>query len=397
MSRSVTRACALKSYFRLLLLGTLTVASIAYASPYAAAQSAPQGVRARIDLTSMIKNTTVVRAALVTPAMAENIGPGSHLIIDIPGAGTFGCTANFIWASGGTRYLGAAGHCFIPEGTTATHGPGADFDASGDVVSVCVSNCSFGGETGFTLTGNLVRLGTVAYARQTAADGDIGNDFGIVTIPASFASMVRPSMPVFGGPTGTDQVTVGQPVCHYGNGVIVGETFVTMARVGVGGGSTAKYWLGDLAAAPGDSGSAVVTCDPNADSGVQGRGAAGVLTHLGAEVGVPQHGFVFGTTVARAIEMATEAGIALARPAENTEKSSTTEAQRAQRRTEKPGWLWAFGVTAVATNRPKASVRLCELCGSVVQVFSVNSVSSSDRPFVRLTGLPAKVIIGPAK
>jgi hypothetical protein len=266
-------------------------------------------VRPRIDFTGAVRQTTVVPLALVTPAMAQNIGPGSHLIIDIPGAGTFGCTANFIWANGGARYLGAAGHCFIPEGTTATHGPGADFDASGVQVSVCVSNCSFGGETGFTLTGTLVRLGAVAYARQTADDGDIGNDFGVVTIPASLASMIRRSMPVFGGPTTVETVALGTPLCHYGNGVIVGETFVTMARVGVGGGSTPKYWMGDLAAAPGDSGSAVVTCGVNGTD-VQGRGAAGVLTHLGVEVGV-QHGFVFGTTIARAIEMGTEAGLTL--------------------------------------------------------------------------------------
>ena len=138
---------------------------------------------ARIDLTQMTRATRAIPLQLVTPAMAQNIGPGSHLIIDIPGAGTFGCTANFVWAAGSVRFLGAAGHCFIPEGTTATHGPGADFDASAVRVSVCVSNCSFGGETGFTLTGDLVVLGRVAYARQTAADGDIGNDFGIVTIP----------------------------------------------------------------------------------------------------------------------------------------------------------------------------------------------------------------------
>jgi hypothetical protein len=42
------------------------------------------------------------------------------------------------------------------------------------------------------------------------------------------------------------------------------------------------------------------------------RTAAGVLTHLGAEVGV-QHGFVFGTTIGRAIEMAREANLSLAR------------------------------------------------------------------------------------
>ena len=52
-------------------------------------------------------------------------------------------------------------------------------------------------------------------------------------------------------------VTLGQPLCHYGNGVLVSETFVTMARAGVGGGSTPTCWMGDLAAAPGDSGSAL--------------------------------------------------------------------------------------------------------------------------------------------
>ena len=266
--------------------------------------------RARIDLTQMTRATRVIPLALVTPAMAQNIGPGSHLIIDIPGAGTFGCTANFVWAAGTVRFLGAAGHCFIPEGTTATHGPGANYNASAVQVSVCVSNCSFGGQTGFIVTGDLVVLGQVAYARQTDVDGDVGNDFGIVTIPTSLASLIRPSEPVFGGPSTIEHVQLGQPVCHYGNGVIVGETFPTMGRVGIGGGSNAKYWSGDLVAAPGDSGSSVLTCVVDG-SGVQGVGAAGVLTHLGVEAGLNQHGFVLGTTTTRAIEMAREAGLSL--------------------------------------------------------------------------------------
>jgi hypothetical protein len=282
---------------------------ISDASGHSSEKSAAGVVRPRLDLTSMIRNTTVIPLALVTPAMAQNIGPGSHLIIDIPGEGTFGCTANFVWASGTARYLGAAGHCFIPAGATATHGPDADYNASGVAVSVCVSNCSFGGQTGFVLTGDLVALGAVAYARQTAADGDVGNDFGVVTVPSSLAPQIRPSMPVFGGPTTTETVALGQPLCHYGNGVLVGETFLTMARVGVGGGATPDYWMGDLAAAFGDSGSAVVTCDANG-ADLVGRGAIGVLTHLGVEVGV-QHGVVFGTTVSRALEMAREAGLSL--------------------------------------------------------------------------------------
>lgn len=297
------------------------------ADPSASATSAGQTPgtplrRARIDLTHMVKKTTKVPLDLITPEMAENIGPGSHLIIEIPGEGTFGCTANFIWASGSTRFLGAAGHCFIPASTTATHGEGADYDASGVQVSACVSDCSFGGQTGFVLSGNLVDLGAVAYARQTAADGDIGNDFGVVTIPPDLAAFVRASMPVFGGPETIQDVQQAEPVCHYGNGVIVGETFLTMARVGVGGGSTTTYWLADAAAAPGDSGSAVVTCDTDGTV-FHGRGAAGVLTHLGLEVcpcGIDgdngtitaQQGFVFGTTVGRAIEMAREANLTLA-------------------------------------------------------------------------------------
>ena len=117
-------------------------------------------------------------------------------------------------------------------------------------------------------------------------------------------------MPVFGGPTTVETVALGQPLCHYGNGVLVGETFLTMARIGVGSGSTSKSWQGDLAAAPGDSGSAVVTCDISGTE-FHGRGAAGVLTHLGVAIGT-QPGFVFGTTTPRAIEMGREAGLSLA-------------------------------------------------------------------------------------
>jgi hypothetical protein len=310
MSQRLSRFSRLHAGLELVVLLGATEALAGGRTLEADEGAAPTPLRARIDLTQMTRVTRTIPLQLVTPAMAQNIGPGSHLIIDIPGAGTFGCTANFVWAAGTVRFLGAAGHCFIPEGTTATHGPGADFDPSGVVVSVCVSNCSFGGESGFILTGDLVALGPVAYARQTAADGDVGNDFGIVTIPASLAPLIRPSEPVFGGPTAVAQIQTGQPVCHYGNGVIVGETFLTMARVGVGGGSNAKYWSGDLIAAPGDSGSAVLTCTAGAD-GLHGTGAAGVLTHLGFEVGVAQHGFVLGTTTARAIEMALEAGLSI--------------------------------------------------------------------------------------
>jgi hypothetical protein len=126
-----------------------------------------------------------------------------------------------------------------------------------------------------------------------------------------------PRVFVWGGPSMVATVQQGVPLCHYGNGVGVGETFLTMARAGVGGGSNDTYWMGDLVAAPGDSGSAVVTCGPD-ESGVHGRGAAGILTHLSVQV-CPcdvntltfQQGVVFGTTIERAVAMAQEAGLSL--------------------------------------------------------------------------------------
>jgi hypothetical protein len=278
--------------------------------------------RPKVDVTDWADQTTTVPAHLVTPAAARNIGPGSAIIITIPDEGRFGCTANFVWQQGAKLYLGAAGHCFLPADKKATHGPGADYDASGVTVQVCVENCEGNFRTAL-LVGKLVTLGNVAYARQTDVTGeeDVGNDFGVVEIPAEAAQLVRPAMPVWGGPKGVDELGFGQFGCHYGNGLVVGETFPTKARVGVGGGSDKDFWMGDFAGAFGDSGSGLNGCESDV-LGFHGTGAVGVLTHLGAQV-CPcdvnfkhlrvkaQHGVIFGTTVRRAKEMAAEAGLKL--------------------------------------------------------------------------------------
>src|SRR5688572_24329203 len=80
------------------------------------------------------------------PADAVGIGPGSPLLVTIPNEGTFICTANYLFTSGGRTYLGAAGHCFLPESKKATHGSGADYNPSGVVTEVCVDFCVFGGQ-----------------------------------------------------------------------------------------------------------------------------------------------------------------------------------------------------------------------------------------------------------
>ncbi|MBI2078473.1 MAG: hypothetical protein HYT80_08925 [Euryarchaeota archaeon] len=242
---------------------------------------------------------------LPSPEQATGIGPGSHLIIDRPD-GTFGCTANYVWAQNNRRYLGAAGHCFLPEGKTSTHGSDADYDAALTTVQVCVSDCLHGGQTGFSRTGNLETLGPVVYARQTGTGGDVGNDFGLVRIPSDLVSQIRPTMPVWHGPTAASQTLgLGTIACFYGNSVAFGERWETMGRLGLGVTSDSDVFLMDAPSAFGDSGAAVNACERDAD-GVHGGGAVGVLTHL-----VVGSGFVAGTTVARAVEMADEANLSI--------------------------------------------------------------------------------------
>ncbi|HXV85592.1 MAG TPA: hypothetical protein VD793_02780 [Gemmatimonadales bacterium] len=268
--------------------------------------------RLRVDVTTWADLATSIPVELVTPEAAGNIGPGSAIIITIPDEGRFGCTANFVWASGGKRYLGAAGHCFIPADRAATHGPDADYDASGVTVEVCVEGCEGNFRTN-QLTGTWVALGHVAYARQTLAGQDVGNDFGVVEIPKKIRDFIRLDMPVWGGPTGVQALSMGDYACHYGHGLGVGEVFLTKARIGVGGGSDDDAWMGDFAGAFGDSGSGLVGCVNDGVGSFAGTGAIGVLTHVGIGVdeSTGEHGTIFGTTVARAIRMGTEAGLRL--------------------------------------------------------------------------------------
>lgn len=276
--------------------------------------------RPRVDVGGWVDESVDVPPDIFTPAGPEGIGPGSPIIITIPNEGRFGCTANFVWSDGAKLYLGAAGHCFVPAASKATHGAGADYDASGVRVQVCVDDCEGNFRTAL-LVGKLVTLGKVAYARQTDPTGteDVGNDFGVVEIPAAAAHLARPAMPIWGGPKGVTQMEFGKPACHYGNGVGVGEVFLTKARVGVGGGTDGGAWFGDFAGAFGDSGSGIVGCEAH-DLTFQGTGAIGVLTHLGLAIGdvkyknfkfKAEHGVILGTTVARAVEMAKEAGLNL--------------------------------------------------------------------------------------
>ncbi|HUR69076.1 MAG TPA: hypothetical protein VM370_07500 [Candidatus Thermoplasmatota archaeon] len=238
-------------------------------------------------------------AGAVSIERATGIGPGTHLLIDMDGQ-TFGCTAGWVFRDATSYYLSTAGHCLIPEGTSATHGAGHDA-ATDSVVRACIDACTFGGQSGFLLTGTTVALGPVAYARQSAGGVDIGNDFGLVRIPASLVPQLRFSLPGWGIATSARDMRAGETTCYYGAGAAVGETFATMARSGVAIGTGADgSWRMAAPSAVGDSGAAVAICTPGADIA-----AAGVLTHLAA-------GTIAGTTLGKGAALATEAGLHVA-------------------------------------------------------------------------------------
>lgn len=268
--------------------------------PYAGAQRVPC-----LDVTDYMDDVETVDAATVPPETVTGIGPGSMLFVERPdSAGVSGCTANFVWrGSDGTLYLGAAGHCFLPDGADASKSAGGSYDASGVTTRVCL-DCTFGGQAALSgLQGQVVEVGEVVYARQSQAGVDVGNDFGLVRIPAEAEHLVSPDMPTWGGPTETGFVDGGETLVQYGNGVATGETFLTKSRVGVGVSHDrdAGRWTSELPAAPGDSGSAVQGARTTA-TGPEGVEAAGVLTHLTATG-------TAGTNVAKAKEMATQAGL----------------------------------------------------------------------------------------
>jgi hypothetical protein len=247
--------------------------------------------------------------ALPTPNAADGVGPGDWIEITqktSSGTALLGCTANFVWTDGTTRYLGTAGHCLLD-------GSHAEANASGlssldPDIQVCTANCLFGGQAGFLLdgaVGTLTDLGAAGFYARQYPDGNpgaLGDDFALIKLPSSMP--IRPQVPVWGGPTGPGQLQPGGVVCLYGNGEGVGETFPTKARAGVGatvqadGSGGPPAWYAEIPSFEGDSGSAVVNCSPGA-GGLDGTTAVGLLTDL--VLGFP--GVVEGTTVAQAVAM----------------------------------------------------------------------------------------------
>jgi hypothetical protein len=169
------------------------------------------------------------------------------------------CTSNFVFKTGSTYGLGTAGHC-------------AATDALGqfpDVTAYVVPPVGSGSLPGF------YHIGTFSLSHNNG----IGDDFAMISLYPQFNTWVNPTMPVWGGPTGTYTSNAATVVKHFGHGLGVGTGGTPRAGVApvwTARGGTAFAWYG--VGFEGDSGSAVNV--------VTGEGA-GNFTHIVILDGIP--------------------------------------------------------------------------------------------------------------
>jgi hypothetical protein len=217
------------------------------------------------------------------------IGPGTWLLslfcTNVGGTpvpdGFAWCTANFVFQNGSQLGLGTAGHC-------------AAKDALGSPVTAVVTPppevCANGG----SCAPGLYAIGTFSKVHNNG----LGDDFALISLYPRFNSWVRPTMQVFGGPTGsylgglagtpgqtlslgpaTVQLPAWSPaaVAHCGHGTAVGAGGTCRSSAGLFSSGSWYAWYG--ASAPGDSGAGVEILGNYADP-ANAVPAVADLTHI---------------------------------------------------------------------------------------------------------------------
>ena len=182
-----------------------------------------------------------------------------------------GCTMNFVFTDGASKYIGTAGHC-AGNGKTVIAQVGVRVDPTDSVIVM------------------LAAIGNVV----SSWNAGIGRDFALVRINPGFK--VVPGMAGALGPTGVLCLDpVGQPVMHYGHGYVFaveqgtvkfGEVIPDLTLLFDFRSPNGFNWAGY--GVPGDSGSGVMN-----DAGL----AVGDLTHGIGVAGVPVPGLSFGTDI----------------------------------------------------------------------------------------------------
>ena len=245
--------------------------------------SAKHAVAAAASLSSAVLAAALSTAAPATaaqtwaPADTAQIHPGTMMYTD--GAQ---CTANFVYTDGaGNTYVGYAAHCAGKGSSTDTNGCSTDSVPLGTRVD-------FSNDGNLASEGTVVGHGTLAYSSwvtehqlgTTDANTCAYNDLALVKVDAADVSLVNPSVPFWGGPTGidTDGTAAGDRVYTYGNSSLRAGVEPLKPHTGVSLGDDAADggWSHPLYTVtpgiPGDSGSGFMSADGK---------AVGVLSTLG--------------------------------------------------------------------------------------------------------------------
>jgi hypothetical protein len=200
--------------------------------------------------------STALAAPSWAPAGSATIHPGVQVFTN--GAQ---CTANFVFYDASNVYLGQAAHCSSTGGNTETDGCSTRSLPLGTQVDV----------TGASKPGTLVYNSWIAM--QTAGEKDANacafNDLALVTLDPADVAKVNPSIPFWGGPTGTvGSTTQGEKVLSYGNSELRGGVTQLSPKEGYSLGQSGGGWSHQVVTLtpgiPGDSGSAFIDKDGSA-------------------------------------------------------------------------------------------------------------------------------------
>jgi hypothetical protein len=204
--------------------------------------------------------TVVAAAAAAAPAAAEPAWAPAASAPVHPGVQTITnggqCTSNFVFFDASDNvYIGQAAHCSGTDGNTATNGCEAGSLPTGTPVEV----------DGATRPGTIVYSSwvTMQAGGETDANTCQYNDFALIRLDPADFSRVNPSIPFWGGPTGTTgTVAQGDKVLSYGNSSLrLGITQLS-PKEGLSLGQSGGGWTHQVYTVtpgiPGDSGSAFI-------------------------------------------------------------------------------------------------------------------------------------------
>src|SRR5919109_2411512 len=199
-----------------------------------------------------------VSVLAIAPGTASAWAPADTAPIH-PGVMTFTegaqCTSNFVYQDGSNVYLGQAAHCSGTGGATETDGCDSGSLPNGTPVEI----------DGASQPGTMVYNSWLAMQASGESDANTCdfNDLALIRLAPADAANVNPTIPFWGGPTGTTGTTnQGDKVLSYGNSSLRGGVRQLSPKEGTSLGQTGGGWSHQVYTAtpgiPGDSGSAFI-------------------------------------------------------------------------------------------------------------------------------------------